>query len=234
MTALQIRSFVFGILALGFCSNQSALAESITRTEAMRIAESFIHHRWESSVKNQFHGRDANGIEVNTPDRDSGRGSPSQDCWRVNAENIGIAYKWGGVDTPATFDAGIREGKAAGDVYTLEKRRRGKAGVSRAAVGVDCSGFICRCWKLDTRYSTATLASVCRKLPSPATLQPADIMNQPNGHVVMFVRWLDSERNRALFYESSPFSKTLASQRNVKEMTAAGYVPLRYRQIRDD
>ncbi|MEY2542189.1 MAG: hypothetical protein QOI22_1791 [Verrucomicrobiota bacterium] len=233
MTPVQLRSFILGILAIALGHGQSALAQSITRTESLRIAESFIHHRWESSVKNQFHGRDANGIEVNTPDRDSGRGSPSQDCWRVNAENIGIAYKWGGVDTPATFDAGIREGKAAGDVYTLEKRRRGKAGVSQAAVGVDCSGFICRCWKVDTRYSTATLASICQKLPDIAALRPGDIMNQPNGHVVLFVKWLDRDNGRALFYESAPFSKTLASERNVKEMVAAGYVPLRYRQIRD-
>lgn len=234
MTSAQLRNFIFGILAVALGHDQNALAQSITRTEALRTAESFIHHRWESTVRNQFHGRDSAGVEVQTPDRDSSRGSPSQDCWRVNAENIGVAYKWGGVDTPATFDAGIREGKAAGDVYTSEKRRRGKAGMSQAAVGVDCSGFIGRCWKVDTRYSTATLASICQKLPGTAARRPADIMNQPHGHVVLFVRWLDRDKGRALFYESAPFSKTLASERNVNQMSAAGYIPLRYRQIRDD
>lgn len=142
MNSARIRNFVLAILAVGLDPHQSALAQSITRSEALKIAESFVHHHWESTVRNQFHGKDSSGVEVHTPDRDSGRGSPSQDCWRVNAENIGVAYKWGGVDTPATFDAGIRDGKAAGDVYTLEKRRRGKAGVSKAAVGIDCSGFI--------------------------------------------------------------------------------------------
>ncbi len=48
-------------------------------------------------------------------------------------------------------------------------------------------------------------------------------MNQPNGHVLLFVKWLDAEKKRALFYEAAPFSKTLASERDVNEMTAAGY-----------
>ena len=57
-------------------------------------------------------------------------------------------------------------------------------------------------------------------------------MNQPNGHVVLFVKWLDAEKKRALFYEAAPFSKTLASERDIAEMTAAGYQPLRYRRMR--
>lgn len=233
VTSAQLRNLVFCFAVVGPLAALPARAETITRSETLRIAESYINHRWQSTVRNQFHGRDSAGVEVHTPDRDSGRGSPSQDCWRVNAENVGVAYKWGGVDTPASFDSGIRSGKAAGDVYTLEKRRRGKAGVSNAAVGVDCSGFICRCWKLDTRYSTATLASACHRLSSIKALRAGDILNQPRGHVVLFVKWIDQASGRAAFYEASPFSKTLASERNVKEMVASGYVPLRYRQIRD-
>ena len=41
-----------------------------------------------------------------------------------------FSYKWGGLDTPESFDAGIRAGKAAGDVYTCEKRRLDGDGVS--------------------------------------------------------------------------------------------------------
>jgi hypothetical protein len=57
-------------------------------------------------------------------------------------------------------------------------------------------------------------------------------MNQSAGHVLLFVRWLDPEKKRALFYESAPFSKTLASERDVIEMVAAGFKPMRYRHIR--
>lgn len=211
----------------------SGFAQSLTRAESLKIAESFIQHRWQSSAKNVRHGKDSDGIEIHTPDRQGGRGSPPSECWLPEAENIGVAYKWGGNDSPKSFSAGIRAGKAGGDVYTSEKRRRGGKAVSGDAVGIDCSGFINHCWKLAVRYSTNSLPSICQKLSSPAALEPADIMNQPNGHVLLFVRWLDAEKKKAVFYEAAPFSKTLASERDVAEMTAAGYTPLRYRQIRN-
>jgi hypothetical protein len=232
MTGGRVRQSLLLLCLAGLAQAQAAHAQSITRAEALQIGESFIQHRWQSSSKNLFHGKDADGIEVHTPDRNGGHGTPLEDCWRVEAENLGVAYKWGGSDTPASFDAGIRAGKAAGDVYTAEKRRHGGAAVSGAAVGIDCSGFICRCWKLGKRYSTSSLELICQKLPAATALEPADIMNQSGGHVVMFVKWLDSDKKRALFYESAPFSKTLASERNVNEMIAQGYQPLRYRQIR--
>jgi len=208
-------------------------AQTLTRAESLKIAESFIQHRWQASAKNVRHGKDSDGIEVHTPDRDSGHGNPLSECWLPEMENTGVAYKWGGNDSPKSFSAGVRAGKAAGDVYTSEKRRRGGNAVSGDAVGIDCSGFICHCWKLTTRHSTNSLASVCQKLPSPAALEPADIMNQSNGHVLLFVKWVDAEKKRAVFYEAAPFSKTLASERDVNEMTADGYQPLRYRHIRN-
>jgi hypothetical protein len=220
------------VFTLGFFPALEPLcADGITRREALKIAESYVGHHWHSSAKNVLHGRDGQGVEVHTPDQDGGRGSPSQNCWRVDAGNIGVAYKWGGLDTPESFDAGIRAGRAAGDVYTAKKRRLDTAGVSEAAVGIDCSGFICRCWNLKKRYSTYSLAQVCQKLPSVAALQPADIMNQSSGHVLLFVKFLDDEKKRAMFYESAPFSKTLASIRDVSELRRDGYIPMRYRHI---
>src|SRR5664279_132649 len=132
-------------------------AQALTRSESLKIAESFIQFRWQASAKNVRHGKDADGIEVHTPDRDGGHGNPLSDCWVPDAENIGVAYKWGGDDSPKSFSAGIRAGKGGGDVYTSEKRRRGDKAVSGDAVGVDCSGFICHCWKLAARYSTNSL-----------------------------------------------------------------------------
>jgi hypothetical protein len=223
---------VFVFLALGFFpALQPLCADEITRQEALKIAESYVGHHWHSSAKNVLHGRDGRGIEVHTPDQVGGRGFPLQNCWRVDVDNIGVAYKWGGLDTPESFDAGIRAGKAAGDVYTSEKRHLDGDGVSEAAVGIDCSGFICRCWKLKKSYSTYSLGEICAKLPSTAALQSADIMNQSSGHVLLFVKFLDVEKKRAMFYESAPFSKTLASVRDVSELRREGYIPMRYRHI---
>lgn len=222
------------VLVVALCASaERGSAQSVARAEALKIAETFIQHRWHASAKNIRHGKDSDGIEIHTPDRGSGRGSPPSECWVPETENIGVAYKWGGNDSPKSFAAGVRVGKAAGDVYTLEKRRLGDKAVSGDAVGIDCSGFINHCWKLTKRHSTNSFASICQKLPSPAALEPADIMNTSNGHVLLFVKWLDAGKRRALFYEAAPFSKTLASQRDVNELAAAGYTPLRYRHIRD-
>jgi hypothetical protein len=223
--------FLFATLACAPVA-PSLRAGEISRAEALKIAESYIGHHWRAGAANRLHGRDRRGIEVHTPDQQGQRGFPLPDCWRVDADNIGVAYKWGGLDTPETFDAGIRAGKAAGDIYTPEKRRLDDKAISDAAVGIDCSGFICRCWKVNKRYSTYSLGKICQKLPSAAALQPADIMNQSSGHVLLFVRFLDGEKKRALFYEAAPFSKCVACQRDVASMSAAGYVPLRYENIR--
>lgn len=223
----------FLCVALGSLPAAPSLrAGEVTRPEALKIAQSYVGHRWHSSARNVLHGRDGRGVEVHTPDQDGGRGSPREDCWRIDADNIGVAYKWGGLDTPETFDAGIRAAKAAGDIYTSEKRRLDDKAISDAAVGIDCSGFICRCWRLRKRYSTYSLGKICRKLPAANALQPADIMNQASGHVLLFVKFLDDEKKRALFFEAAPFSKTLATERDVPQMVAAGYVPMSYRWIR--
>jgi len=227
---------VIVILVLGLllmCHGRNADGPSLSRAEALKIAESYVNHHWQSSDKNVRHGNDSDGVSIQTPDREGGQGNPLEDCWVVNAQNTGVAYKWGGFDTPQSFDAGVSAGKAAGDLYTADKRAKGGAAVSRAAVGVDCSGFISRCWKLERKHSTSMLAGICVKLSSPADLQPADILNTPNGHVLMFVKWINDDKKRALFYEAAPSSKTRAYEYDVVEMVAMGFTPMRYRNIHD-
>lgn len=222
------------LLAFALLAPLTGLAQAeVSRAEALKIAETYVGHRWTAAPANLRHGKDQAGIEIHTPDRPGGHGDPAADCWTPGEKNTGVAYKWGGYDTPASYDTGLRAGKAAGDVYTAEKRRKGGAAVSGDAVGIDCSGFVSRCWKLTQRQSTSTLPSISRKLPSTDALQPADAMNTVGGHVLLFVRWLDAEKTRALFYEAAPFSKTRATERVVAEMVGQGYQPLRYRRITD-
>jgi len=224
----MIRCLVFALLILAL----PVSAQQVTRAEAVAIGLSFVEHRWEPGSKSARHGKDAAGIEVHTPDREGGHVSPVEEGWVAGATNIGMPYKWGGFDTLVQFDAGIRAGKTAGDVYTAEKRRLGGAAVSAQAVGIDCSGFVSRCWKLPKKHSTGMLFGICKRLPSAKDLLPGDVMNTSGGHVLLFVRWLDEIKSRALFYEAAPFSKTRASERELVELVEAGYAPLRYRHIR--
>jgi hypothetical protein len=59
------------------------------------------------------------------------------------------------------------------------------------------------------------------------------VLNYDGGHVVLFVKWLDDTQTRFLCYEADPSSRVRASERNAPEMFAAGYSPLRFRQIRE-
>ena len=230
---LFVSALIVCVLSM-FCQ-QAAFSQtsSVTRGETLRIAESFVNHHWQATAKNLLHGKDSSGVEVHTPDSAGARAQPAEAGWKVGVENVGVPYKWGGFDTPSKFDAGIRAGKAAGDVYTAEKRRLGGAAVSGDAVGIDCSGFISRCWKLPRKHSTSMLFAISRKLASPAELEPGDIMNTSEGHVLLFAEWTNPEKSKAIFYESAPFSKTLASEHDVSSMAASGYQPLRYLKIRD-
>jgi hypothetical protein len=57
-------------------------------------------------------------------------------------------------------------------------------------------------------------------------------MNQRRGHALLFVKWLNDEKKRALFYEAAPFSKTRATEREICQLLSDGFIPLRYRHIR--
>jgi hypothetical protein len=195
----------------------------------LATAAAFADHEWLPTSRNLLHGADAAGIRVSTPDRSSG----NPELWHPGERATGIPYKWGGFDTISSFERGIRAGKAAGDLYNAEKRRKGGAAVSAQAVGLDCSGFISRCWQLPAKRATSTLAAVCVKLRSPAELLPGDVLNQPGGHVVLFVKSVDGSKTRAHFFEAEPFSKVRRSERDVPELLTAGYTPLRFREIRD-
>lgn len=204
----------------------------VTRAEAVAVAQSYTAFPWEGRAANVRNGPDSAGIDVVTPSVAAG-GEPRPGYWVVGQTNTGIPYKWGGFDTAASFTAGLRAGKAAGDLYNRGKRVKGDRAVSSEAVGIDCSGFISRCWKLPKKYGTSTLREVCTPLSSPAELKAGDVMNYVGGHVVLFHRWLDAEKDRAEFYEAEPYSKVLASERSTREMFADGFKPLRYRKIKD-
>jgi hypothetical protein len=208
-----------------------ARGEPITRAEVLKIAQAYCDYRWQASDKNVKQGKDVDGVEVHTPNRVETSGDPN--LWLAGAENVGMPYKWGGFDSLESFEAGIKKGKAAGDIYSPEKRKLGGAAVSSNAVGIDCSGFISRCWKLPSKQSTNSLPGLCTKLASIGDLKPGDIMDDAGGHVILFAKWLDGTKTKAQFYESSPYCKVISSSYDVTGLAPMGFQPLRYKQIRD-
>ena len=229
---MKIKPSLLFFAVAGLLCPAALRAGPLTRAEALRIAQAYCNYRWESTAQNVLHGRDAEGVNVQTPNNAPGA-NPDPGLWNVAAANTGVPYKWGGFDSLDSFSAGVKKGKAAGDRYTPDKRRLGGDAVSSHAVGIDCSGFISRCWKLDKKYSTDSLPSICIGLASIADLKPGDIMNAEGGHVILFAKWLNPEKTSAQFYESSPYSKVISSTYTLRDLKSEGFRPLRYKLIVD-
>ncbi|MEZ5302535.1 MAG: hypothetical protein R3F11_18155 [Verrucomicrobiales bacterium] len=213
-----------------------APAAQVSRTEALRIAEAYRLHAWVPGKANAFHGFDAHGIRVDTPDIDFQPGGETRPGWWIaGRRNIGIPYQWGGFDTPATFDAKLRRGFYAGDIYTAQKRRELDDAVSAQACGIDCSGFISRCWRLGRSFSTRELESLCTPLPDFADLRPGDLINKPNVHALLFERFTDESKTVFQAYEtgSPPTWKVERHTIPVDYVKGLGYRPFRYRRIID-
>jgi hypothetical protein len=214
---------------------QGAPPSKVTRAEIIQRAEQYLRLKWTPTQANAFHGKDAAGRRVDTPDIGFQPRDGRPGWWKPGTVNVGMPYKWGGFDTPETFLKGVRAGRAAGDVYTLEKRRLLEAAVSDQAVGIDCSGFISRCWQLPKAYSTRTFHEICEPLASVADLKPGDILNTNNAHVLMFAGWATSDRKRLRAYEagSPPTWKVLLNEMSTGWLLEKGYRPMRYRGVRD-
>lgn len=211
---------------------------TVSGSEALAIAAAYVQFRWEADEANAFHGIAPDGIRVDTPDIEFVPGGDTRPGWwkpRPTEKNLGMPYKWGGFDTPDTFREGLAAGKFAGDIYTPAKRHALYAGVSEHAVGIDCSGFVSRCWRLDRPHSTRMLPEICEELPSFDDLRPGDALNIVNDHCLLFSHFGDRERTFLVCYEagSPPSWKVLRNRINVAYLKESGYVPLRYRGMRD-
>ena len=236
------------VLLLGWAARTAAAQQNgaatpaatlprVTRAQALVTAQTYLLHVWTPTARNTLHGLDPDGVRVDTPDagfRPAGNGT-RPGWWIAGEKNVGMPYQWGGFCTPAEFDAGLRAGRAAGDVYTAAKHAALDDAVSRHAVGIDCSGLISRCWRLPRAYSTRELAALCQPLASVEELRAGDIMNLHNAHVLMFVEFTNKERTRLAAYEagSPPTWKVLLNEMPVKFLTDQGYAPYRYRGIID-
>ena len=207
----------------------------VTRAEAMATAEEYRTFKWAPTAANVLHGRDAARIRVDTPDAGYKPAERFAGWWVPGLLNTGMPYKWGGFDTPETFLAGLTEGKAAGDVCTPEKRRLLDAAVSKHAVGIDCSGFVSRCWNLPRAYSTRTLTSLCDPVADFTELKPGDILNAHNSHVFLFKQWSAPDRSRMLVYTTGtpPVWAVQIGPLRTRQMAPLGYTAWRYRGMKD-
>ena len=189
--------------------------------------------KWIPEARHIKHGDDKNGVLVHTPDLTLNEKDFANGWWKPGEVMTAMPYQWGGFDTPEQFQQSLEKGEFAGDISTRLKRQLGDDGTSAEACGIDCSGFISRCWRLDQPYSTKQLPSICTPLKSWFHLKPGDILLNDR-HVLLFKGW-SNEGKTILCYESGPFPVWRVNAANipVSKLEREGYSPWRYMNIVD-
>ena len=138
------------------------------RSQALHIGETYVLHEYSCAAMN------LSPTDKTAPDGDIVR-TPS---WLIVGRNARVAYMWGGFNSVSQIDAGLLSGKYAGDINT--------AGVTSYSVGVDCSGFVSRCWQMTYHSSTADMPGITTQYSSWDSLKPGDAIHKV-GHVRLFV-----------------------------------------------
>jgi len=129
----------------------------------------------------------------------------------------GVPYDWGGFDTIAGFDEDIADGYGAGS--------HSWHGVLECTTGVDCSGFVSRCWETTKKYGTATINEVSHSI-SKGEMLGGDAWNKPGSHIVLWVG--KSADGGPIFYEASGSASKVRLNSAASWSYLEGYSPIRY------
>ncbi len=210
----------------------SSCSSSVTRQQSLATAYRYTQLQWLPQAENVRHGPDSQGIMVHTPDRTISKIGDRRGWWQPGKPAQSMPYQWGGFDTPESFLAKVAAGKKAGDVGDAAKRKLGDAGTSAESCGIDCSGFVSRCWGLSRPYSTREMHQICQPLQSWDELLPGDILLNDK-HVLLFAKW--SQPGKEIYgYQAGPFPqwKVSACGLRVALLLREGYAPWRFRGIR--
>jgi hypothetical protein len=137
----------------------SSALQAIPRDEVLARAHTYASHPWHCSALNQTGTCAAGYVSV----------YPVGDF-------VGLPYDWGGYSSIDQFDQGLSNGLAAGS-YPSD-------GITDCTIGVDCSGFVSRCWKA-AHTTTSGMSSIATEIDQ-AQVEPGDAYNDAGYHVVIY------------------------------------------------
>lgn len=189
------------------------------RDKIIEIAGAYATHPWTPDGDNMWHEK-AKGNQIDTPDSEYGG------WWFPGQTNEGVPYKWGGfsslrpfvISSGEDFDEGIAAGLAAGDITCDDWE-------CPYAVGVDCSGFVSRCWQLPEKEGSSGLVQLSSKKIEIEKVERGDILYRP-GHVMLVGEDFDSTREpKSIWvYEASGIDwKVSHREYTVDELEDNGY-----------
>lgn len=188
---------------------------SVTRSEALVIAEAYRDLTWTAQAGNISADTVVvgDGHIIRTPD------------WVAPAggARTSVPYKWGGFTSLDSFAAQQLANKYTGSDYTSDV-----SWSDNYCVGVDCSGFVSRCWRRSAKEGTTTLPTISNTLASFDDLKTGDIVNLAGSHVRLF--WKKEENGTYTMIEAMGTYWRVMT-RNYTAAALAAYTPLRYKNM---
>lgn len=141
----------------------------------------------------------------------------------ANDTIVGVAYDWGGMDSPLLFEQKLAAGQAAGS-HSVH-------GVTGCTAGVDCSGFLSLVWESDRKYGTSTIHEIADTMSYNrfTDMVPGDALNKPGAHIVLFVGYR-ADGNPTV-YEASGAQNRVVLNETATWARYADYRPIRYRGL---
>ena len=136
-----------------------------------------------------------------------------------------MPYCWGGFSTPSQYKAGMTNGGRVGNINTST------AGHVSNTYGLDCSGYVSRCWGLTSKRSTSTLPNVATKIIY-ASLQRGDMIDKAGSHVVLYEK---ADGNGGyILYEATKlnsYDRVAYTIRSIASLQNGSYVAYRYNNV---
>jgi hypothetical protein len=190
--------------AILFASAISLLAVSsdagaVTSEEVIVRAKAYAFHPWTATSSNLTASCASGYQSVYTP-----------------GDYMGLSYDWGGFMSLFQFDQQIAAGYGAGS-YPED-------GILDCTSGVDCSGFVSRCWKAG-HYTTSSVHQTSSTVNANG-MGAGDIFNNAGSHMAMFSHLLAS--GEPVMYQSAGYNVHLHMP---GWSWTQGYTPRRYDAI---
>ena len=134
-----------------------------------------------------------------------------------------MPYCWGGFSSTSQYNTGMNGTGRVGNINTPT------SGYVSNTYGLDCSGYVSRCWGTSTKYGTSTIMNVAYKINASNLLQ-GDALNNAGSHIVLFEK-LDGAGNYVL-YEATLLNSYDRVSHTVRSISGMGsYVPIRYNGV---
>ena len=196
MIALALRRAIASAIGLSLLAS-AGLASALPRSEVMARAKSFAYHPWSFTSANASASCSSSYASVHVP-----------------GDYIGLPYDWGGYMTLFEFDQGITAGLGAGS-YPDD-------GVLSCTVGLDCSGFVSKCWDIG-HNTTSSIPSIAPTI-AVGQMLPGDVFNEAGYHVALYSHKLGN--GEPVMYEALGYNVHINATEGWSHVN--GYIPRRH------